>query len=444
MVRNTWVPFALCTLVFGCSVASDTKSTGGVHLPDAAPSTGGATSTGGDAGTGGNANDGSTAPDGMTTDGGAAAPPTCARGVSILSSDYTSTDVSIASPLGKILSASIISSGSAPAGLTTALSGDVVFPSTAPRSGDLVLIDRTPAVLTWLDVGTAKVIHQMSVGTGFSANPHDYLEVSDAKAYVTRYETNTNPGKQKFDSGGDVLILDFKAFTITGNIPLAKPDDGAFLPRADRMLRFGNEAWVMLERLDANFKSSGSSRLVGIDIATDTVAWTLDIENGQNCGGMALSPTEKELMVSCSGDFAGSAGRALVLLDTTVSPPKEIKRFPDAVASLGGPPAPAIAFATDKLLFGVDYGDTMGAKNDVAFTMNLDTAEVKTVLDAGAAFALGDVLCAPGCTNLCFLADAQANVVHTYKTSTGTTFADDGSFKVDPTIGLPPRSLGAL
>jgi hypothetical protein len=120
----------------------------------------------------------------------------------------------------------------------------------------------------------------------------------------------------------------------------------------------------------------------------------------------------------------------------------EVRRYPEA-SSLDSPFGPSVAFAKEKLLIGVAYGDAGGARNDVMFSVNLDTAEMKTVIDAGAAFALGDVLCTPGCTDLCLLADSQSKTVHVYRTG-GGTLAEDHSFPVDPSIGLPPRGLGAL
>jgi hypothetical protein len=424
MVKNTWMLFSMGAMIVGCNVAESAKSTPGVNLPDTGV-------TGSDAGDG-------------------AAPIACARGVSVVSSDYQSTNVSVVSPEGKVLSESIISSGSAPSGLTTPLSGDVIVPGARPMSGKLVTIDRTSAVLTWVDVASGSVEKQQSVGTGFAANPHDYLEVSGEKAYVTRYETNSAPGKEPFDDGGDVVVLNLSSSSITANIPLAKPDDGEFLPRPSRMLLSGHTVWVMLERLDAAFAPAGSSRIAGIDTATDSVSWTLDLQDAGNCGGMAQSPSSKVIVVSCSGGFdADAKGRALVLVDATVDPPKELRRFSTA-SVLDAPLAPSLAFATEKLLLGVAYGDTTATRNDWLYSVNVDSGEVTRVTDAGAAFALGDVLCSPGCSDLCFLADAELKpsgastkgALRVYDAS-GKELPDK-SFAVDPSIGLPPRSLGAL
>src|SRR6185295_14337493 len=103
----------------------------------------------------------------------------CPSGLLVSSSDYKSTNISVLSPTGATLSEILISSASASTGLSTALSGDVVFPLSTPTSGRAVLIDRFPnSVLTWVNPSNAEVIHQLPVGTGFAANPQDYLEVS--------------------------------------------------------------------------------------------------------------------------------------------------------------------------------------------------------------------------------------------------------------------------
>jgi hypothetical protein len=424
MVRNAWFGILASVLVVGCNVSGDAKATSGAKLPDASAS----------------------------RDAADGAPlVSCARGISVVNSDYQSTNLSVLSPDGNVLSESIVSSGSASTGLTTPLSGDVVVPGTRPRSGKLVTIDRSSAVLTWIDVASGKVDTQLSVGTGFSANPHDYLEVSDTKGYVSRYETNTSPGKEPFDDGGDVLILNLEDHSITGNVPLAKPDDGEFLPRASRILLVGEEAWVMQERLDANFVPAGSSRIAGIDTKTDEITWTLDLPNAGNCGGMVLSPSSKSVIVSCSGGFdAAAKGRALVLVDATANPPKEIRRFPAATA-LDIPLAPSIAFASDTLVLGVGYGDNTIPKNDIVYSIDIDSGDVKKITEAGAGGAvLGDILCSPGCTDLCFLADAEVKpagattkgAIRVYD-RTGTELSDK-SFAVDPSLGLPPRAIGAL
>jgi len=376
----------------------------------------------------------------------------CPAGYAVANSDFTSTNISALSSTGAVLSESVISSGSAPPGLSTALSGDVVFPSTAPASGKLLLIDRYPnSVLTWIQPSTGDVIQQLPVGTGFAANPHDYLELANDKAYVSRYESNSTPGQSAFDAGGDLLIVDPTANAITGRVGLATEGDGAFLPRPDRLLLVGQEVWVSLHRFDADFKSAGDARIVGLDPSRDEISWTLDLPGVANCGGVARSPSGKVVALACSGVYsdldseqkpAPTLRSALVLLDATREPPVVIRYF-DAAINLGAPLGSTIAFASETLLVGVALGDATANRTDLAFTLDTEAGTPNVLLDAGAAFALGEVQCAPGCSDSCFLADAQANELHVWKIS-GSTLTPAPSVKTDPSVGLPPRAIGRL
>jgi hypothetical protein len=376
----------------------------------------------------------------------------CPAGYVVSDSDYTSTNISALSADGVVLSSSVISSGSAPPGLTTALSGDVVFPSAAPASGKLLLIDRYPnSVLTWVEPSTGAVIQQLAVGTGFAANPHDYLELTPNKAYLSRYESNPTPGQLPFDAGGDLLIVDPTGNEVTGRVELASEPDGAFLPRADHLLAVGDQVWVSLHRFDADFKTAGDARLVGVDSTSDAVAWTLELPGVANCGGVARSPSGKLVALSCSGvsgdvdaaqNPAPTLRSAIVLLDATVQPPKELQRF-DSATTLGAPLGSTIAFASETLLIGVALGDATASRTDQAFTIDTSQGTPMKLHDAGAAFALGDVRCAPGCTDLCLLADAQANVIQLWKAA-GTELNALSAIPGDTSIGLPPRAIGAL
>ena len=381
--------------------------------------------------------------DDASTDGAAAR--TCPSALVVVSTDYMSTNISAVSPQGIALSESVISSGSMPPGLSQALSGDVVLPL-AQTPGRIVLIDQIPnGVLTWVDPSTTKVLHQLDVRTGFGANPQDYLEVSSTKAYVTRYETNMNAGQQANDGGGDILIVDPEAVAITGRVPLAMPGDGDFLPRPARMLRVGAEVWVSLERYDADLKTAGDARLVGISSADDSIAWSVDLKGVASCGGIDRSPSGGVVALSCSGITGDSdpIGRsAIVLVDATAHPPVEMKRF-SAADLFGAPLGFTVAYATEGLLVGVALGDLQAPRNDIAFTLDLTSGKAQSLVDGGAPFVLGDVRCSPGCTDLCFLADANANVLRFWKAS-GASLVSQASVPVDPTIGLPPRYLGTL
>jgi hypothetical protein len=436
----SWVLFC------GCDLSPVTTPTGGIGGGDAG--TGGA-STGGSA-TGGSGTGGSGADGGMGDAGGGDAGPdggalVCPHALVVTDSDYTSTNISVLSTAGSVLSASFVSSASAPVGLTTALSGDVVSPLAIPPSGALVLVDRGNNAIDWFNPSTAAVEAQLSVSTGFTSDPHDYLEVAPGKAYVTRYESNATPGMAPFDGGGDILILDTVHHTITGRIDLSDADDGNLEPRPDRMLLVGGQVWVSLERLDASYTTAGDARIAGVDPTMDKRTFELDLPNLVSCGGLALSPSGTVVAMTCSGTLADpsdTSQSSLVLIDPTKSPPVELMRYPVA-ADQGGALGPTLAFASETLLVGFTYGDTAKNRNDVAFTLDLTSGTVTKLVDAGAAFVLGDVRCTPGCGDRCAMADAQANGLRFWQLTGGALVAGT---TVDPdmTVGLPPRGLGEL
>jgi hypothetical protein len=407
---------------------------GGCSLSPVAPSTGGVDGGGG------------SVPDGGMDGGGDAGPPlVCPKALVVTDSDYMSTNVSVLSNTGAVLSGSIISSAATPPGLTAALSGDVVLPLATPASGDIVLIDRGNAAIVWIDPATAKVIKDVSVATGFKSDPQDYLELSATKAYVTRYADNATPGAQPFDTGGDIVILDTTKGTVTGRIDLHDADDGVLWPRPDRMLAIGGEVWVSLERVDANFMlAPGDARIAGIDPTKDARTFTLDIPNLAECAGMTLSPSGKVVALACTGpltDTSSSVQTGIVLLDATKNPPVELQRFPVAV-TLGAALGPTLAFASETLLVGFAYGDMSKGRNDIAFTLDVTTGTVTKLADAGMPYALGDVRCTPGCGDMCAMADAQAPGVRFWELTAGALVAKP-TVMPDPTVGLPPRNLGA-
>ncbi len=370
----------------------------------------------------------------------------CPGAVAVVSSDYLSSNVSVLSTAGHVLSESMISSGSAPPGLTTALSGDVVLPSVAPPSGRLVLVDRYPnSVLTWVDPATASVLAQVSVGTGFPSNPHDYLELDATRAYVPRYESNAHAGSEPNDAGGDLLILDTERYAITGSISLAQPDDGLFLPHPARLLAVNGEAWVVLERFEQGYGDAGDGRIVGVSPETDSVVWSLDLPGVANCGALAVDPAGERVAVACSGVLrrADTVERsAVVLLDATVEPPVELARFAVG-AELGSSPSPTLAWASDSILLGATYGDIRQGTSDLAYELDLTTGSARQVQDSGGAVVLGDALCAPACSDVCFMADAHARALRSWQVD-GEKIAEGQDVAVDPGIGLPPRALGFL
>jgi hypothetical protein len=406
VMRKNWLGLALASAT-GCGVPAPPPSTGGVDIP-----------ANGD----------------------------CPGALAVVNSDYLSSNISVLSVAGDILSESIISSGSAPPGLSAALSGDVALPTTAPASGRLVLLDRYPnAVITWVEPESAGVLAQLSVATGFTSNPQDYLELSSTKAYVSRLQTNPNPGAEPNDGGGDILIVDPSAFAITGSVPLASPDDGAFFPSPSELLPIESTVWVMLERFDSGFHAARDARIVGISAESDAIEWSLDLPGVANCGAMALDPAAERVAIACSGVFADAVPAArsgIVILDATETPPVELARF-DIASAVGTPPQPSLAWASDGTLLGATYGDLVHGVSDVAYALDVTSGATDVLFEAGSAFVLGQTACSPGCTDTCFVADANAKLLRSWQANLDS-LARGRDVVADPRVGLPPRGLGFL
>ncbi|MDP9150626.1 MAG: hypothetical protein M3O36_11900, partial [Myxococcota bacterium] len=112
-------------------------------------------------------------------------------------------------------------------------------------------------------------------------------------------------------------------------------------------------------------------------------------------------------------------------------------------AQLGAPLGSALDFASEGVLVGVALGDTQAQRHDVAYSLDVSSGVATVILDAGAAFALGDVRCTPGCGDQCFVADAQSKALRAWSV-TGSSLVAQASAAVDPSVGLPPRVMGVF
>jgi len=381
---------------------------------------------------------------------------TCGRALAVLATDYASTRVSITDIDGNVLAREIISSARGGVGLSAALSGDVVLPASRPPSGALVLIDRYPgSVITWVTPETGAVVGQLSVATGFPSNPHDYLEISRTKAYVSRYESNGAPGAQPFDAGGDLVVIDPEARAVVGHVPFATA--GTFLPRPDRMAWMPNLgiAFVLLQRFDRTFSSNGVSELVAVDTSTDRIAWTLPLD-AQGCGGIAIAPASDRLAITCAGPLrnrkATSDGSALVIVKVTREGGALAQRVDATALGDGSPFGNGIAFLTEELVLANALGDLEARRSDALYAVPLGTGAPARILQAPQAFVLGDVVCGPAaasdCTGSrrCFIADASAVRVRAYEASSAAPdgVTETGTFDAAANMTLPPRVLGLL
>jgi hypothetical protein len=380
-------------------------------------------------------------------DGGAA----CDRGTVVLLSDFMSTQIALSALDGTTLSPAFLSTASTKAsGLAFALSGDVAIPNVTPASGRVVLLDRYGTnVVTWADPVNAKVLAQLPVGTGFESNPQDYIELDATRAYVTRWGVNDAPGKQPFDNGNDVLVLDSSAPSITGSI--AMPVEDALPPRPSGMVRVRDTVLVVLQRVSKDFSMVGESAIVGI--ANDAIAWEVHVTGLRGCWRPSLSPSGAVMALACEGQLAmdGSvtdlSASAIALFDVTSLPPKPLQRFA-VTDQLGSPTQHQVAFASETLLLGKTQSSLGGTTDNQAFTLDVGTGKAKLLFSAnkdgqgkGKGAVYGDVLCRSGCGDVCVLADADLGKLRRWNIAADGLHAL-GDVTVETTTGLPPMSLG--
>jgi len=375
----------------------------------------------------------------------------------VVQSDYQSSNVSLIDFGGRVLSESLISSRTASSGFGVRLSGDVVAPSSAQNGPEIALIDRYPAgVLRFVELATARVTAELSVATGFRANPQDYLTLGPARAYVARYEANPNSGREDWDGGGDVLVVDPSAPAITGRIDLSAAladESSRFSPHPARLLGVSDRIFALLAAYADDYSSAAESRLVELDPETDTLRSTLVLDGLRGCTALAVSPDERTLAVACTGDDLRSPqpkleGSGLALVDIEAAP-RLMQRF-EASQLASAPLGFGVSYAApERLLFSTlgrfdDSGQP--AAQDALLLLHTDSGVVEELLQsAGEPFTLGSARCTATC-GLCFAADAKrsgGSVLRFAVDSAGDLTAPS-EIRVETRVGLPPRYLGVF
>jgi len=378
------------------------------------------------------------------------------RGFAVVGGDFTSTTISLLGVDGRVQSSAFISSASMAPGLSAALGGDVVLPSTTQRGDELVLIDRLPAsVLSWVSLETAEVRAQLSVATGFSSNPHDYVPFSPTKAFVPRFEPNLASGDEDFDGGNDVLVIDPSAATIDDRIdltPTLADEPAGFYPRAERALIAGGKLRVLAVGLNADFTDSVDSRLITIDPVTHAIESVLVLDGMKACSSARPSPDGSALAIACNGAFGtdpaqGFPDSGVVIVDIA-DELLEARRW--TAADLGVGPVNQVSWLDPTHLAVLTFGrfnadGTMPEASDEARTFDVDSGTVGEPWLSTGPFSLGDVACSLE-DGACIVADAETDggVVHTLVVGPEGEVRLTGTVKPDAAAGLPPRSIGTF
>ncbi len=389
----------------------------------------------------------------IETTGGADLPARgdCPRGLAVVSSDYLSSEVGLLAPDAGVASSALISSASSgPSSVAAALSGDVTAAGSPASENELVLVDRYGTdVLTFADVKTAEVRAQLSIGTGFEANPQDYLQVSAHKAYVPRLAENADPGREPYDAGSDLLLIDPAVPEIFGSLPM--PRKPGYFPSPSGIARVADDVLVTLWHLRSDFKAMAEGEVVAIAISDDSVRYRLPLSGLANCGRVALSPSGARLAVACQS-YIDPRGRApdpsqsgIVILDATFDPPREVQRF-TAIDLVGGPVQYGVEFASENLLLFKSQTALGTDADNRLLSLALDSGDVTLLAVAargpgglGYGVAFGGMRCSPGCGDPCLIADASRGVVLPFRVQ-GDALVADVAVSLGG-AGLPPLGV---
>ncbi len=378
-------------------------------------------------------------------------------------SDYRSTAVSLLTATGEPCAPDLVTSGSRPPGLLTALSGDVVLPSEPAPDGALYLIDRYPnAVITAVDPATSAVTAQLAVSPDYPGNPQDLAFVAGTPVAALLERPAERPAATP---ATDLILLAGLALPAPDSparIDLSAYADPGLDPMPTRFSRATGRLWLGLTHLAPDFSAAGPGRALGLDPTTLAVTHTLDLAPLQNCGTLVASATtpspdaEPGLWIVCSGLFRNSptgpqrAYSGLAFLAPPLPPASPTPLSPTwslpaadlhAPSHEGRPLGFTLAALDDDRALVVALGDLATALPDRLLLVTRSTSEISVVAEGGA-FELGAVLPLPS-ERLILLADADPRAPKIRR----FTWPDGGADprELDPIVasdtGLPPRHL---
>ncbi|MEZ4255363.1 MAG: hypothetical protein R3A78_06555 [Polyangiales bacterium] len=232
----------------------------------------------------------------------------------------------------ELLTEAWLDSGSAPAGVTSALGGDVVLPTVA-HPGELVLVERRGVdLITRIDLGTGKVLGQHSAqhaqagsGAAYRSNAQDALRLSATEILVSRHEPNFDDDPDPLDGGNDLVRIDLGRNEIVERIALDHLNDEVdgmtIYARPSRMVRIGTKIVIGLARLSEGFDVAGTGMVAVLDVSTRK-ATPIALEGLSNCGEVRpVLGDDTRVLVLCAGEtFSDADGRraeaGLVLLES--------------------------------------------------------------------------------------------------------------------------------
>lgn len=345
------------------------------------------------------------------------------RGYAVVSGDYSVVSIAILHADGELREREVIHSGSAPAGLVTALSGDVSVANNASDPGVLTIIDRFRTdVITRLELASGDVLGQVkthtpnaqSIEDAYSSNPHDYLFVDEESAWVSRYEPNADVAASDVDRGADLFRLNPEAFERTedridfsdwnGEGERENPDTGetetvTVYARPSSMVPIGGYVAVGIDALSIGYDAAGTGMVALVDLEAQEVVHMLELDGLQNCGDVSPVPGDgTRVAVGCTGFYRGvqrdGSGLAILELDGDELSIEHIWRAkddPDAALTIYGVCAISATEVVATAAGGVERdedGEPL-QPNDKLFAVDLERGEQTEIFEAGTSYVIG-------------------------------------------------------
>ncbi|NOY93385.1 MAG: hypothetical protein GXP55_19545 [Deltaproteobacteria bacterium] len=389
-------------------------------------------------------------------------PPRATPAFALVTSDYASSAIALLDEGGELLTEAYLDSGSASAGLASALSGDLSLPTEAPAPDRLLWLDRFGVDV----VGEARFasgrVRQLATTpssiageAAYRANPHDVLRLADGRWAVSRYEPNLARDARELDRGDDLLLLEPTTGELVGRIGLEAldldVDDAGGVTRTyarpDRMLLRQGRLVVGLARLSADFRVAAPGAIALVDVESGEVALS-SLPGLIGCGELAAARDDPlRVFVACVGptfsDVAGRrVGAGVASLRVPASGPAVLEWIWRAEEHPDLPPAThALMPLEDDVVFVASMGDAGSAEPDRLLRLRLRDGRGDVVYSSAEAFTLG-----PGAlssdASLLLVPDASAGVLRF--TLTGDQLSTPSVLDASPCRRLPARELRAL
>lgn len=284
----------------------------------------------------------------------------------------------------------VLHSGSQFSASAMALSGDVVLAQATLPDRHVLLVDRGSGALTELEPKSGAVVRQVSVATGFYANPQDVALLADGRWLVSRMGKNPSPTADltDFDEGDDLLVVQPTTGQIVSRLGLsafrATPDSRV---APQRMARQGDKIWLTLAEFSSDLKAQGTAILAAVlDGPYPGVAgWPL--APWRNCVNTQALPGQR-LLVSCQGSFQMAAQQveqsALLVIDTAGNEPTVVLAVPAQAA--WGPWSRDVAAIDARWFAATSLGDFAAQRPDRLWLIDSTTGQRTRLADAAKPF----------------------------------------------------------